>query len=69
MVELRDGRLVIIEVKSGQTVTAKSWAGLQRFRDRFADRDVTGVVLHGGTEVSHMHGWLHVLPLTAPWEH
>lgn len=67
--ELRDGRLVAIEVKSGQTVTAKSWSGLERFASRFPDRDVTGVVLHGGTEAASLHGWLHVLPVTALWQH
>lgn len=67
--ELRDGRLVAIEVKSGQTVTAKSWAALERFASRFSDRHVTGVVLHGGTDTALLHGWLHVLPITALWQH
>lgn len=69
VVELRDGRLIAIEVKSGQSVTAKSWAGLDRFRARFPDREVTGVVLHGGTQTSHLHGWLHLLPITTLWKH
>lgn len=66
--ELRDGRLVAIEVTSGQTVTARSWAGLDRFRRKFPDREVTGVVLHGGTQVSHLHRWLHLLPITSLWQ-
>lgn len=69
VLELRDGRLLAIEVKSGQTVTAAAWRGLERFRAAHPDREVTGVVLHGGAEVAHLHGWLHVLPVTALWSH
>ncbi len=69
LLELRDGRVGAIEVKSGQTITPKTWAGLERFRHRFPDRKVTGVVLHGGTESAALHGWLHVLPITALWQH
>lgn len=67
--ELADSRLVAIEVKSGQTVTNKSWAALERFRDLYPERSVTGVVLHGGTQVAHLHGWLHVLPVSSVWSH
>lgn len=69
VLELRDGRLIAIEVKSGQTVTAKAWTALERFCRRFPDREVTGVVLHGGTQSASLHGWLHVLPITALWQH
>ncbi len=65
LLELRDGRLVAMEVKSGQTITPKTWAGLERFRQRCPDRNVTGVVMHGGTESAA----LHVLPITALWQH
>jgi predicted AAA+ superfamily ATPase len=68
VVELRDGRLIAIEVKSGQTITSRSWAGLQRFRERFADREVTAVVLHAGSQVTHLFGWLHVLPISTLWQ-
>ncbi len=69
VVELRDGRLIAIEVKSGQTITSRSWAGLARFRERFPDREVIGVVLHGGSQVSQLFGWLHLLPITSLWQH
>ncbi|NLE97229.1 MAG: ATP-binding protein [Propionibacterium sp.] len=68
VVELADGALVAIEVKSGRTVTATAWANLTKFKERFPDRAVTGVVLHGGDFAMTMHGWLHVLPIPALWE-
>jgi len=68
VIELADGRLIAIEVKSAHGVTQKAWAPLERFRTRFADRDVTGVVLHGGSQVAHLGKWLHVLPITALWQ-
>ena len=37
-------------------------------RDRFPDREVIGVVLHGGSQVSHLFGWLHLLPITSLWQ-
>ena len=67
--ELPDGHLVAIEVKSSQTVTDKSWSALERFRTRHMDRKITGVVLHGGTQVAHLHGWIHVMPISSLWEH
>ncbi len=69
LVETADGRLVIIAVKSSSTVTAKSWANLVKFRDRFPERDVTGVCLHAGDGVGRIDGWLHVLPITSLWRH
>lgn len=67
--ELPDGRLVAIEVKSAQSVTAKAWSALDRFRLDHRDRDVIGVVLHGGTNVALLHGWLHLLPISSLWDH
>lgn len=69
VVELADGRIVAVEVKSTTSITARSWSGLERFRMEFPDRDITGVVLHGGREVLSPYPWLHVLPVTALWEH
>lgn len=68
VIELADGRLIAVEVKSAEGVTEKAWRQLERFRARFSDRDITGVVLHGGTQVAHLGGWLHVLPITSLWQ-
>lgn len=67
--ELPDGHLLAIEVKSTRTVTEQSWSALERFRNRYPDRKTTGVVLHGGTQVAHLHGWLHMLPMRSLWDH
>lgn len=69
VIELADGRVIAVEVKSGRSVTEKSWAGLVRFRAAFGDREIIGVCLHGGTQVGRIDGWLHVLPITSLWEH
>ena len=66
--ETLDGSLIAIEVKSTQTITPGLWANLAAFRDRFPDRRVTGVLLHSGDSVATLHGWLHVLPITALWQ-
>lgn len=67
--ELGNGGLVAIEVKSASSVNEKSWANLVRFKDRFADRNITGVCLHTGTQVARLNDWLHVLPITSLWQH
>ena len=69
VLELPDGHLLAIEVKGGQTITSRSWAALEQFRDHHRDRDITGVVLHGGYQVAHLRGWLHVLPIPSLWQH
>ncbi len=69
VLELADGRLIAIEVKAASDVNAKAWRGLERFHERFADRDVTGVCLYAGTRSWRLHGWLHLLPVTALWQH
>ena len=69
IVETVDRRLIAIEVKATTTPTNKHWSPLGAFRERFPDYDVTGVLLHAGDFTATLHGWLHVLPITALWEH
>lgn len=69
VLELADGRLVAIEIKGATDVDARAWRNLERFRERFADRDVTGVCLYTGTRPWKLYGWLHVLPVTTLWQH
>lgn len=69
VVELHDGRLLAIEVKSAIDVSARAWRNLERFRDRYRDREVHAVVLHGGTTSARIDEWLHVLPIDALWMH
>jgi len=67
--ETLDGHLIAIEVKTTHTITPSLWTSLAKFRDRYSDKSVTGVLLHAGTTTATMHGWLHVLPITALWTH
>jgi len=69
VIETFDGVIIAIEVKSSRTVTSRLWKNLAAFRDRFPDRHVIGVLLHGGDNVATLHGWLHILPIPALWQH
>ena len=69
IIELADGRLLAVEVKSSTSITEKAWTNLIRFKDRFPDRDITGACLHAGTQTAVIDGWLHILPITALWQH
>ncbi|GAA2241092.1 ATP-binding protein [Rarobacter faecitabidus] len=69
ILELADGRLVAIEVKSATDINEKAWRNVERFRDRFHDREVIGVCLYAGDRSWRLHDWLHVLPITSLWQH
>ena len=69
LIELADGQLLAVEVKSSTSITEKSWTNLIRFRERFPDRHITGACLHAGTQTGQIGGWLHILPITALWQH
>ena len=68
IIELADGRLLSIEVKSSTSITG-GLDQLIRFRDRFPDLNITGACLHTGTQTAVVGGWLHILPVTALWQH
>lgn len=69
LLELADGRLIAIKIKSSTTVTERSWRNVAAFRDRLRDRQVIGVCFHGGTQRALLHGWLHILPISVLWRH
>lgn len=69
VLETSDGDIIAIEVKSTTTPSQKHWNPLKKLRDRFPDRSVTGILFHTGVFSAHLHNWLHVLPITALWEH
>jgi len=68
VVETEEGDLIAIEVKATTTPGSKHWGNLIKFRDRFPDRNITGVLLHAGDFASTLYGWLHVLPVPALWQ-
>jgi len=69
VVETSGGDLIAIEVKATSSPSPQHWRSLQRFRDRYPDRNITGVLLHTGDSAATFAGWLHVLPITALWQH
>lgn len=69
VIELHDGRLIAIEVKSTTSPTKRSWSNLVRFRQVFPDRQVIGVCLHTGRTAARIDGWLDVLPISRLWDH
>lgn len=69
IIELADGRLLAIEVKSSTSIAEAAWTNLIRFRDRFPDRNIRGACLHTGTQTAVVGGWLYLLPITALWQH
>lgn len=69
VLELADGRLVAIEVKSASELTPRAWRNLERFRERFADREIVGVCFHTGSRAWRVRGWLNLLPVTSLWQH
>ena len=69
LLELSDGRLIAIEVKSARSVNERSWTPLKQFRNQMKDREVIGIVLHTGTQVAQLNDWLYVLPISSLWQH
>ena len=69
LIETEDDDLIAIEVKVTTTPTQRHWSNLTALHDRLFDRRVTGVLLHAGETTAHLHGWLHVLPITSLWLH
>ncbi|MDR1079157.1 MAG: DUF4143 domain-containing protein [Propionibacteriaceae bacterium] len=69
MIETDDGRLIAIEVKTTTTPTRQHWRNLTVLHERFAERGITGVLLHAGDTTARLHDWLHILPITALWRH
>ncbi len=67
VLERRNGEVVGIEVKSGQSVTESDFAALRSFSSRVGTRFRRGIVLHAGREPVTFGRDLHALPLDAVW--
>ncbi|MFT4300016.1 MAG: ATP-binding protein [Aeromicrobium sp.] len=68
VLELGDGSVIGVEVKSAMSFTAKQFKGLARLRDRLGDRFVAGVVLNTGQEGYRYADRLYGAPISALWE-
>ncbi len=65
--ELRDGRIVAIEVKRTPSPSKSSFGGLAWLRDRIGDRFAHGVVLCRTPEVLPFGDRLTAAPLSTLW--
>jgi predicted AAA+ superfamily ATPase len=67
VLEVRDGRLTAIEVKSSSTVDAADFRHLRWLRDRLGDRFTAGIVLHLGEHSTSFGDRLIAAPVAALW--
>lgn len=67
VIELADGRLILVEVKSGQSVPAEAW---NKMRLALPDERVTArVVLYLGDQVQKRSDQDFLLPVSSLWTH
>lgn len=67
VLEAADGRLVGLEIKSGETVRTDDFASLRHLQQRVGDRFHLGVVLHTGTRSLPFGERLIAVPLDSLW--
>lgn len=68
VLELGDGRIIGIEVKSATSFTAKQFTGLARLRDGLGEKFVAGVVLGTSSSGYRYADRLYGAPVSALWE-
>lgn len=62
-VELADGRVMAIEVKSAREPGWREAQGIRTFLDEYGDAAIGGLLLHGGTDVYSIAPDI----IAAPW--
>lgn len=67
VIELADGRLILVEVKSGLSVNSNVWDKLERTVPQ--DRVVAKVVLYLGDQVQRRANNCYLLPISSLWLH
>lgn len=67
VLEASDGRVVALEVKTGQTPRAEWFRWLTKMRDTVKDRFVVGAVLYAGRDVLPFGERLLAVPISALW--
>lgn len=68
VLESADGRVVALEVKTGQTPKREWFRWLEQMRDTLGDSFIAGVVLYGGQHVLPFGERLMAVPISALWE-
>ncbi|MDK8845502.1 DUF4143 domain-containing protein [Corynebacterium sp. MSK297] len=72
VVELADGRVILIEVKSTHDVDARAWKHLKTIGSQLGQRIAATVVIYLGDKALRFHDEEHtifVLPVTSLWQH
>lgn len=67
VLERHDGAVIGIEVKAGERVEGKQFAGLRKLRDRLGSAFVAGVAFHLGQVGYEQEDRLHSLPVERLW--
>jgi predicted AAA+ superfamily ATPase len=68
VIEAGDGRIVGLEVKSGQTPRREWFRWLQLMRDTLGSQFIAGITLYGGDQVLPFGDRLLAVPISALWE-
>lgn len=69
VVQLRDGGVVLIEVKSSLSVTPRAWRTIDDLQAELGSQVRAAVVLYGGSSAFTAARGVHVLPISAMWRH
>ncbi len=67
VLEARDGRVALVEVKASRTVDARDFAGIDRLGAKIGSGFVHGVVLYLGSEMMPFGPGKTALPVSALW--
>ena len=69
VVELADGRVVLIDVTTNTQPAIEDFATMERLRQALGDQVIAGVILHTGMHSRRYRDWQYLLPITTLWEH
>lgn len=72
VIEVPDGRLILIEIKSAMDVHPRAWKHLDEMSAKLGDRVAANVVLNMGNRVLKLkrpHGKGFVVPIRSLWDH
>lgn len=68
IIEVADGRVIAVEIKSSSTFKSDHFASLATLREKLGDRFVAGVVLSTATQGYQYARKLWGLPISSLWE-
>lgn len=67
IVELADGSVIAIEVKSSSSLKEDSWRNMDILRRKLGERFLAGIVLYSRRQAQAVGDRMYVLPLRALW--